>query len=218
MSRIGNIYLIWRKGQGSRRIPIGIIRYSSSNGITFNYLTEGVEKAKKEGFKLYTGFPDLEKTYTENVLSIFGQRIPKIERNDLNDFYTFWKVDQSKKKDIYYMLSQTQGILPTDNFEFLTNFNSSKNLKFISEISGLSSRQISSDSLNVGDTLSYKLEPTNPFDKKAVLLYIRDIELGYMKLIHSKVFYKTNFIPKIKVHHIERNGVLKRVFISVEFL
>ena len=115
------------------------------------------------------------------------------------------------------MLSQTQGILPTDNFEFLTDFNPSKGLEFVTEISGLSTRQISSNTLKVGDLLSFKRDSDNQYDSKAVLLYIDKIELGYVKRIHSKVFYKTKKTPIVKVQHIEKNGVLKRVFISIKF-
>lgn len=216
MSRIGNIYLVWRKGRGGRRIPIGEIRQSVTEGARFEYKIEEVEKAKLEGFQLYTGFPELNKEYTENVLDIFGQRIVKSERNDLKDFYTFWNVDLKRKQDPFYMLAMTQGIIPTDTFEFLTDFNPERGLKFISEISGLSTYQIPSDTIVVGDELSFELEPMNKHDKNAVKLFFGTLQLGYVKLIHSRIFYKSKITPIVKVHHIEKNGILKRVFISIE--
>jgi hypothetical protein len=36
-----------------------------------------------------------------------------------------------------YLLAHTQGLVPTDNFEFLADFYLTKNLKFVSEIAGL---------------------------------------------------------------------------------
>ena len=90
------------------------------------------------------------------------------ERNDIKDFYDFWLVDKQHINDVYYMLAHTQGILPTDNYEFLAQFNSSENLRFITEISGLSRMKISSDSLKKGDVLTYVNEPENLFDNYAV--------------------------------------------------
>lgn len=216
MSRIGKIYLVWRKGRGGRRIPVGEIRQSVTEGARFAYKIKEVQKAQAEGFQLYTGFPDLNKEYTENVLDIFGQRIAKSERNDLKDFYSFWNVDLKRKQDTFYMLAMTQGIIPTDTFEFLADFNPVKGLKFISEISGLSAYQIPSDTIKVEDELSFEIEPTNEYDNQAVKLFFKTIQLGYVKMIHSRIFYKSKITPIVKVHHIEKNGVLKRVFISIE--
>ncbi len=217
MSSIGNIYLIWRKGKGDRRIPIGVLKNSATEGVRFYYLQNGVEEAKKHGFQSYTSFPILNKVYTENVLTIFGQRIVKSERNDLADFYDFWKVDRSKIGDLYYMLAQTQGLLPTDNFEFLADFHPVAGSCFISEISGLSHNSVPADSLSVGDVLRFERESGNEHDDYAVKLFKDELFLGYIKKYHSKVVFDTKNTPTIKVHHLERNGILKRVFLSIQF-
>ena len=216
MKQIGNIYLTWRKGKGERRIPIGIIKRNKTQGTRFHYLEQGVKEAKKFGFSMYEGFPEISTTYSNNVLEIFGQRIMRSERNDIKDFYDFWLIDKENIKDVYYMLAYTQGILPTDNYEFLAEFNSSKDLKFITEISGLSKLKISSDSLKKGDILSYKKESNNPFDGYAVKLFKGELFLGYIKIIHNRVFHRSNREFKISVQHIEKNGVLNRVFLKIE--
>ena len=215
MSKIGNIFVVWRKGPGSRRIPVGEVKRNASQGTRFEYIQENIEEAKQLGFIPYTGFPDTNKKYTENVIEIFAQRLSKSERNDLSEFYDFWRVDRNRKTDSYYMLSQTQGLLPIDNFEFLTDFNPIKGLNFITEVAGLKIKN-SSNQLSVGEKLSHRLEPNNDFDKFAVTVYKGDLFIGYVKLIHSKVFYKTKNKINLKVHHIEKNGVLKRVFIEVK--
>lgn len=214
MKAIGNIQLIWRLGKGSRRISVGTIRKNESEGIRFQYNKSGLEEAKKLGFEHYEGFPDTSKTYTENVIEKFGQRLIKSERNDLNDFYEFWNIDKNKVKHKFYMLAFTQGLLPTDNFEFLADFNPIKNLSFITEITNLSELQIDSNSLLIGDLLRYELEPENSYDKNAVKVFKNDLYLGHIKLIHCNVFHKTNKIFKLQVQGIEKNGVLKRVFVK----
>lgn len=216
MKAIGNIHLIWRPGKGSRRISVGTIKKSASEGIRFQYNENGVEKAKEFGFVHYEGFPDTskDKIYNENVIEIFGQRLMRSERPDLQDFYDFWNIDLSKKEDKYYMLAFTQGLLPTDNFEFLANFNPVDNLSFVTEITNLSEAQIPSDKISIGDVLRYELEPNNLYDKKAVRVFKGELYLGHIKLIHCKVFHKTNRQFKLIVQGVEKNGVLKRIFIK----
>ncbi len=214
MKAIGNIHLIWRPGKGSRRISVGTIKKSTLEGIRFQYNQEGVEEAKKLGFVHYEGFPDTCIDYRENVIEIFGQRLMRSERPDLQDFYDFWNVDLNKKEDKFYMLAFTQGLLPTDNFEFLANFNPVDSLSFVTEIANLTEAQIPSDKVSVNDILRYELEPTNEYDKKAVKVFKGELYLGYVKLIHSEVFHKTSRRFDLIVQGIEKNGVLKRIFVK----
>lgn len=216
MKTVGNIHLIWRPGKGSNRISVGTIKKSVSEGIRFQYNQKGVEKAKKLGFIHYEGFPDTDKIYNENVIDIFGQRLIRSERPDLKEFYDFWEVDMTKKEDKFYMLAFTQGLLPTDNFEFLADFNPQEGLTFISEITGLGSAQLKSDLLSIGDVLRYELEPNNKFDKYAVKVFKNDVYLGHIKLIHCRVFSKTDRQISLSVKQIEKNGVLNRVFVKVK--
>lgn len=216
MKAIGNISLVWRKGKGSRRIVVGVIKNNASQGVRFSYIPEGVEKAKQYGFTMYEGFPDITKEYTENVIDIFGQRIMRSERNDIDDFFKFWQIDKKYKEDNFYMLAYTQGLLPTDNFEFLAEFNPIKNLSFITEISGLSKLSLPVDTLRIGDQLSYSKECNNQHDSCAIKLFKQNLFIGYVKLIHNKVFHKKSKSRlQVAVHHIENNGHINRVFLKV---
>ena len=215
MKNIGNIYLVWRKGPGARRIPVGLIKKNNSLGVRFEYIQKNLDKAYEDGFIPYTGFPNTDEKYSENVLEIFSQRLSKSGRNDLSEFYSFWKVKPELMTDAYYMLSQTQGLLPIDNFEFLTDFNPHSDLNFITEVAGLSKTNIKSDKIFEGDSLEYELEQNNVIDKYAVKV-LKDGEfIGYIKLIHSRVFHKSKRKLSIKAHHIEKNGVITRLFIDV---
>ncbi|MGX9986847.1 hypothetical protein [Soonwooa purpurea] len=214
---IKNIYLTWRTGSGGRRIPVGRIKKNSSQGVVFSYLKKGVEEAKKKGFLLFEGFPDVNKVYDSNVLDIFGHRLIKNERIDSKYFYEFWMIQPERRNDTFYLLAMTQGLVPTDNFEFLADFYPVKGLKFITEISGLSQAEIASEIIAEGDLLQSINEPENQYDKYAVALYKDGQKLGYVKLINSRVFYLSKYTPQITVHSIERNGTLKKVFIKVIF-
>ena len=216
MKTFGNIHLIWRPGKGHNRISVGTIKKSASEGVRFQYNEKGVEKAKKLGFIHYEGFPDTSKVYTENVIDIFGQRLIRSERPDLKDFYDFWEIDITKKEDKLYMLAFTQGLLPTDNFEFLADFYPKETLTFITEITGLGEAKLNPDLISDDDNLRYELEPENKFDKKAVKVFKNETYLGHIKLIHCRVFSKTERQIELTVKQIEKNGTLNRVFVKVK--
>ena len=106
MKALGNIFLTWRKGKGERRKIVGTIRRGSSSSVRFNYNLEAVQEAYKEGFSPYTDFPEIDKTYTDNVLEVFGQRLIKTDRSDINRFLDFWAINPKFKDDKYYMLAE----------------------------------------------------------------------------------------------------------------
>ena len=218
MRAIAKIYLSWRKGKGSRRMVVGEILKNATEGVRFRYYSEAIPIAQKEGFTPYVDFPDISKTYTENVLDIFGQRLIKAERPDIQKYLDFWDIDLNYQDDKYYLLAYTQGMLSTDNFEFLAEFHPIKELQFVSEICGLSHYKVESGSLQVGDFLSYELENNNPNDRYAVKIKKGSKVLGYVKIVHSKVFYKVRHHQlSIRVKSIDQNGSVNRVFIEISF-
>lgn len=216
MKEIGHIYLCWREGLGKRRHIVGVLKRNATQGLRFAYLNKGVEAAKANGFSPYTEFPDFGKVYTEGVLEIFGQRIMKQERSDIADFYSFWEIDPKFKDDKYYLLAHTQGLNPTDNFEFLADYNPSKQLRFLTDLASLSKLQLPANSVKPGDVLTYALEPDNAYDDKAVKVFKGEQEVGYIKKIHSRVFYKQRGASlKLVVKAVDQNGLIKRIFVQV---
>ena len=214
---IAHIYLVWRKGAGFPRIIIGVMKRNAA-GVTFSYIKEGLEKAKKDGFITYTDFPDENKVYTDGVLDIFGLRLNKSEREDIQKYYDYWEIDPKMRDDKYYLLAHTHGLLPTDNFEFLADYNPVKDLSFTTELCGLTKLQLSRDTLREGDILTWAKEPDNCYDKFAVKVYKGDTFVGYIKKIHSRIFYKKcRSKLKITVKSLNRNGHLNRAFIKVSF-
>lgn len=218
MKSISNIYLAWRKGKGFRRHVVGILRRNATDGIRFEYLSENVSNALKDGFVPYVDFPDLTKTYTQNVIDIFGQRIVQSERGDIQKYYDFWELNKNYIEDKFYMLAYTQGMLSTDNFEFLAEFFPRLDLCFVSEICGLTHQNHPSNTVEIGDELSWIKESTNPYDKFAVKVYKESTIIGYIKVVHNRVFYK-NLKGKLRivVKGIDQNGSINRIFVRISF-
>ena len=218
MKLFGTIYLAWRKGKGSRRKIVGVIKKNTTNGVRFHYIIKGVEEAQLEGFTPYIDFQDIHKTYTENVLEVFGQRLIKTERSDIQKYLDFWDIDPKYKDDKYYLLAYTQGLQSNDKFEFLADFHPVKDLRFVSEICGLTHNKIEPGFLSVGDKLSWELEKDNSKDPFAVKVLKGSKVLGYVKMIHSKVFHtKAKSGLKIRVKSVDQNGVVNRIFIEISF-
>jgi hypothetical protein len=214
--KVKQIIVTWRLGRTHGRIPIGIIKSNILNGTTFEYIPDGVKKVKEKGFTCYSDFPDLNKKYNANVLNIFSQRINNSDRTDIQKYYDFWEVPSVYKKDIFYLLAYTQGLLPTDNFEFLAEFYSIKNLKFVSEITGLSEYSLETGTLHEGEVLTWKPEPQNKYDSKAVALYKDEKIIGHVKKIHSHVFYLEGANSlQVSVKKLEQNGHINRAYILI---
>lgn len=213
---IKQIYLVWRRGRNDSRIKIGKITRNQTEGVKFQYLAEGVQEALEKGFNMYPDFPDPDTIYRNNVLEIFAQRLTNTERADIHKYYNYWEILPSLKDNKYYVLAQTQGLLSTDNFEFVAEYYPVKGLKFTSEVCGLTSRQLPSGTLKVGDILQWKLDKKNKYDKYAVQLLKDGMDIGYVKTIHSKVFHDSKYKKfEIKVKSVEQNGHLNRAFISI---
>ena len=112
MKEFDKIFLTWRKGVGKPRQIVGVLQKTPDGKHIFKYIQPTVEKLQKEeGFTPYTEFQDITKEYNGNVAEIFGQRLTKTNRPDIQSFFNFWEVDETKAKDKFYLLGKTQGLL-----------------------------------------------------------------------------------------------------------
>lgn len=214
--KIKHIIMTWRTGKNQSRIPVGVIKSGTLNGTTFKYIKEGIKKAKLNGFECYSDFPDLDKTYDTNVLKVFSQRINNSDRTDIQKYYNFWEIPDRHKKDIFYLLAYTEGLLPTDNFEFLVEFYGVKGIKIVSEITGFTENPLKTGTLKEGDLLNWECEPNNQYDNKAVILLKGKDKIGYVKKIHSHMFYLENANKlKVKIKKLEQNGHINKAFILI---
>lgn len=192
MKSIGNIYLAWRAGTGKSRHIVGVIRRNVTLGTRFAYISNNIQEAMRDGFTCYTDFPDLDKEYSDGVLEKFGQRLTKPDREDIQEYYNFWNIKDEYKNDKYYLLAHTQGLLATDNYEFLAEYRPVKGLSFVSDICGLSHITLGQGDVNIGDQLTWKKEIGNNYDKYAIQVYKGDRMIGYIKRIHNKVFHNSH--------------------------
>jgi len=214
--KVREIYLSWRKGPGHRRKLVGILKRTSTDGITFKYLKQGVEEALKEGFSSYPGFPlDYDKTYSEKDLDIFSLRLIPFDRKDNLKSLNFWEATEVKDK--FELLALTQGILPTDNFELLGLFYPARQLRFVSDLAGLTHLKLEKGSIKEGDLLTYELKRSKmAFRDMAVEVYKGNTLVGYIKNVHNNIFINTSHKLKLTVKAIDQNGYIRKIFVLIE--
>ena len=214
--KIRQIVVTWRQGRGFNRIPVAIVKKNESEGMSFRYIEEGVNQARKNGFACYPDFTDINRVYNQNIQQILSHRLNSPERPDIGKFYDFWEIPSESRGDIYRMLAYTQGQLPTDNFEFLAQYYSVSGVRFVSEITGFSENPLDTGSLTEGCELEWKLDQKNEYDKKAVSLYYKSQFVGHIKRIHNDVFHLRNAKSlKVKVKKLEQNGHINKAYILI---
>lgn len=210
---IKKIYLSWRLAKGYERRMVGILERLDT-GFSFRYDKSEVEKAKKEGFRNYTAFPDIDKVYTEGVLEVFSQRLVNKNRKDSQYFFSFWEADKPEY-DNFDKLALTQGWLAIDNFELLADFDVDNDFVFITDVAGLSSLKLSPSLLKEGDELNFKIESyqTDPYAVK--VLKGKEV-IGYIKRGHNRFFnHLKDKKPQMTVKTIDSNGAIKQIFVRV---
>ncbi len=216
MAEFEKIYLAWRKGAGARRFIVGLLERQPDGNHTFRYLPEAKKLVFTEGFLPYFEFQDLDTVYDRNVVAIFAQRLMKPERPDIDKFYEFWEVDPSQAEDRFYILGKTQGLVATDNFEFLAEYELSSQTHFLTDIAGLSHYQHPKGAVKIGDTLHVELERDNENDPDAVKVFTGELALGYIKKIHCRVFQQHHANKlELTVKDIEQNGIIRKIFVRV---
>jgi hypothetical protein len=216
MDEFNKIQLVWRKEGGFERHSVGVLEKTPTGSVIFCYNNDAFKLRKEQGFSPYTEFGELNKIYTENVAEIFGQRLIKTDRPDVANFFHFWEVDSEKSADKFYLLGKTQGLVPTDIFEFLAEYKLTSETHFLTEVVGQSFLNIESGKVLVNDCLTVELDPNNEHDPYAVKVFKGELLLGYIKKYHSKIFYEPGADKlKLCVKALEQNGIIKRIFVKV---
>lgn len=94
---IKKIYISWRKKPGDRRFLIAVLKRSTSNGMTFQYLDD-FSAAQKEGLDNFFGFgKDAEKLSSTEIQNIVALRVISKDKADKKDFLQFWEADKNPK-------------------------------------------------------------------------------------------------------------------------
>ena len=217
------IYLMWRLGIGSRRIIIGELSDFKNGNLKFSYIEDGVNEAIEISDKNFKGYPGLDLSKPsfdpELIKSLFFSRLVSTKRQDAKELLSFWLVEGNRISDQLYILAKTQGLLPTDNFEFVANYYSNQRCPFVTDIAGLSASDFDLATLEEGNYLSFELEQGNEYDKNAVAVYYKENKIGYIKQGHNIAFKrKDKSKVTIRVHKIIITPKIKKLYVRIDFM
>lgn len=212
-----DVYLGWKSVTSEDRYIIGVIS-KHQDKLTFKYILDEVAKASRDGFKSYFDFQHIDRVYNQNVLEIFSQRLTPKSRFKTASVYRFWEISEQILQDRLATIAFTQAMLPTDSFEFLADFKPIKGLSFITDLLGTNSMHIPAKAIDNNDPLTWHHLSGNESLEGQVLVRHDEYRLGFVKKIHSNIFKKYKGSIRIKVHDVEKQETLKRVFIKIELL
>ncbi len=208
---IKKIYLSWKSSAEAERFIIAELE-RMQNGISFRYLNE-FHEAQKQGLSYFYGFKNADTFTPEETAELLSHRIISPDRPDRVEFLKFWEA--SDRTDLFELLAYTQGLSPTDSFEFLADFSDVPlgKLCFVTNLEGSAILKIKSGTLKTGDVLRYERQSKRREER--ISIFSKNIPIGTIKTIHSKVFASRERLL-ITVKAVEENGYVKKVFIKIE--
>lgn len=204
MNDVKSLLVIWQNKETNLYYHIGTLNFDGVQYLfTYTHHNDShrtVREAMRNGYFLHPSFPKIDQTYkSQTLFPAFDRRIPSPQREDFKKILEDLGLTiQSDKMDI---LRVTRGKLSGDTYSFEQPLRlHDKIIRLDFHIKGMRHRNLPEnwDSLvKKGDHLRLSLEPTNPFDPKAVRIETASgIHLGYVpgfytEAINSLLNYNT---------------------------
>lgn len=186
------LWLIWKNPTTRRRYKVAVLN-KENNKYKFYYSNPELDDAKNVGFNYYPGFDDLTKIYESDTLfTNIMTRLPNESRPDYLEILNYYNLD--KDSDEFKILKATRGRSITDNYEFVSAYDSSK-IEF--DVAGTShSKDIKKckNLLKINKKLYLEPEPNNDYDKCAIKILFKEnnktYHLGYVPRYYCKQLLK----------------------------
>lgn len=189
--------VIWKDVHSRENFKIGIL---TKNGkYTFKYNKEGVEAARRKGFKGLVAFPDFDKEYYHDELfPVFELRLPDRRRKDLPEILKTYGLE---KYDAFELLKRTEGKTPTDTLSFvepifMEQVESAEEIVREFYVAGVRHCEACNGLENeactirrkfqVGEELELIPEPSNEHDPYAVKVMVDGEKIGYVPAYYSQ--------------------------------
>lgn len=180
------LLLVWQAPDGKERTRLVVGELlRESDTVTFRYLTqtEDFERARELGFSCYPAFRKTDRVYTEGVMDTFMRRLPPRKRGDFAKYLQQWRLVPEKTLSDFALLAYSGARLPTDGFSIdwpLSEVEAPCEL--LIEVAGFRYQDdVSVDELSVGMPVTFRHEPENIHDNKALAVEWNGRRIGYVK-------------------------------------
>lgn len=183
------LYLIWKNPQTRSRHLIGTLKKNGK--YEFQYSSD-IKKCQEKGFDLLVSFPDINKKYvSENLFPEFLSRIPGSNRIDIKDILKKYNL---KSYNAFELLKRSGAKTSLDTLEFIDPILNLKEKNITREFYIAGTRyyctKSNEEKINIGDNVTFELEPDNKIDQYAIKMNINNIFVGYMPNYYSKIVNK----------------------------
>lgn len=214
------LWLVWRAGQGTRRIVAEIVMRHDEHAAVLRYLigAEDFERAKDEGFVGYPAFQAKQKEHSSGVLDSFLRRLPPRKRDDFADYLQRHRLPVDKEFSDMALLGYTNAKLPSDGFEIYADLSDARPpFEVVLEVAGFRHQKaVSASDIYIGDPITLKSEPENPHDPAAIAIFHNGLRIGYVDRAQAPslhVWMRKGFLLNVTIERI--NGKPDRPLIYV---
>jgi hypothetical protein len=150
------------------------------------------EQAKKLGFAGYPAFKLEQQEHRQGVLAAFLRRLPPRARPDFDAYKAQFRLKPDVALSDFALLAYTGARLPSDGFSVVDTLDDIRApSELVLEIVG--HRHYVGDlktPLNVGEALNLIPQPTNKWDKNAILVKAHGETVGYVNRLQTGAFHK----------------------------
>lgn len=206
------LWLIWKHPETRRRYKIGSLNYDNKV-YTFKYVNPELNDALEVGFNYFPGFKDINKVYNSDTLfANIETRLPNTARKDYLEILNSYNLEKDSTK--IEILKATKGRLLTDNYEFVSAFDTKK-IEF--DVAGTRHCDVNKckKKISVNDKLLLKTENDNKYDKYAIKIILKkegkEYHLGYVPRYYSKE------LTELLKNNIEYSAMIKSLNFESEF-
>jgi hypothetical protein len=146
------------------------------------------EELARLGYRGYPGFRVKDLLHM-NVRDAFMRRLPPRSRSDFADYKAYFRLKPDRQISDLAMLGYTEAKLANDGFSVVNPLEcAGDRFDLMIEIAGYRYYMQEHPPLHVGDTVTFRAEPTNEHDPNAVLIRGEDHRIGYVNRLQAPVF------------------------------
>ena len=215
------LYILWRSpNEREGFFAVAQIERNNDNSIQLSYLknTQDFIDAQERGFTGYPAFPDINKTYTENILNIFMRRLPPRKREDFKFYLNQIGLDSNIEIPDFALLAYSRAQLATDDFRLIFSFEGIKvPCEVIAEVVGVRHYKNNFSSIALNNKVTFEPEPDCQYDPNAIQVLYNGKIIGYISKVQAPSFGEILKTNKVSGTIQKLNGTAERprIFIKI---
>jgi len=212
------LVLVWQAPEGHPdrlRWAVGVIELEEVE--RFRYLTSDELFALNNGRTLdrltaagFAGYPAFSyepgKMFDADILRTFQRRLPPPARQDFARYEEYFSIHPGSTISVPLLLALTEARLPSDGFSIIDPLDSAAEVcDAVFEIAGLR-YEGATQSIEIGDELALRPDPTNTYDPDAVAVHWRGARIGFVNRLQAHAVAQWLSTRSVRCVVLRKNG------------